>query len=105
MSGIDLPWSPRTRQVQGRVSEQRAAKRLGARLHPNSGAGKIKFDYSTDDAIFEHKDANKTHTLNAAFLMDFFRKAARQNKDAVYVVQFGNGVILTGRISREESSE
>lgn len=99
---IDLPWSPRSRQVQGRVSEARAAKDIGARLHPNSGAGRIKFDYSNEETIFEHKDATKTHTLNGGFLMAFFRMAAKQNKEAVYVVEFANGIVLSGKLTRRE---
>ena len=97
---IEMPWKANTRQVEGRVSEKKTAKELGARLHPNSGAGRIKFDFSNAETIFEHKDAGKTHSLNAAFLMDLFRKATRQSKDAVYIVQFENGIRIVGRIER-----
>ena len=102
---IDMPWAPNTRQVAGRVSEKRAAKEAGARLHPNSGAGRIKYDYSDADAIFEHKDATLTHALNAKFLLGFFRAASRQGTRAVYVVQFANGIKLTGYVERNVMEE
>lgn len=98
---IDLPWQANpSRQVEGRISEKKTAKEFGARLHPNSGAGKIKFDFSNEDTIFEHKDAAKSHSLNAAVLLDLFRHSARQGKSACYVVQFENGIRLVGYLER-----
>jgi hypothetical protein len=38
--------------------------------------------------VVEVKDANKSFTLNRTYLMDLFRTAARQGKDAVLIVEF-----------------
>lgn len=85
---VDLPWSARSRQEQGRKSEAKAAKKMDGRLHPMSGAGSIKFDFSTEDAVIEHKDATKSFTLNATLVRDLFRNATRQGKQPVIIIQF-----------------
>lgn len=90
---LGLPYSPHTRQVQGRKSEKARAKDYGARLHPMSGAGRIKDDASNDEAVFEFKDANRTHTLKSAELRPLIRRAIQQGKDARYVVTFTDGVV------------
>lgn len=90
--GINLPWKPRSRQEQGRQTEAKVVK-IGLRAHPNSGAGSIKYDASDDETLVEVKDANKSYTLNAAYLEDLFKTAARQNKTAVMVVKFPNIII------------
>lgn len=66
---------------------------MGLRAHPNSGAGNIKYDASDEDNLVEVKDANKSFTLNAAYLEDLFRTAARQSKTAVIIVKFPDIVI------------
>lgn len=87
---ILTPWdnSKNTRQVEGRKSEVRQAKKHGARLHPNSGAGHIKDDASNAETIFEFKDVAKTHQLSGSALDGLFRRAVRQGKNAKYVVIF-----------------
>ena len=87
-NGLTLPWTADTRQVQGRKSEKKILKKLGIRQHPNSGAGKIKFDGSNEDAIVEVKDANKSFTMNAAYLNSIYTTAIKQSKDAVLLIQF-----------------
>lgn len=95
---IDTPWSGhRTRQVQGTYTEREIAKRRGARLHPRSGAGRIKDDASTDDTIIEIKDADRSHTLKGSVLDSLFRRAVRQGKEAQYVIYF-TAVDLTATI-------
>lgn len=74
---------------------------MGARPHPNSGAGKIKWDASTDQALIEVKEASKSHTVTGALLEKLFRDAVRQNKTAHYVIKFGNGITLMGVLGRE----
>ena len=66
---------------------------MGLRAHPNSGAGPIKYDASDDETLVEVKDASKSYTLNAAYLEDLFRTAARQSKTAVIIVKFPNIII------------
>lgn len=88
----DLPWknmdSP---QIQGRKIEKEWARKYGARVHPMSGAGSIKGDYSNAETVFEQKLVTKghhTHSLNGKKLNEHLQNALRQGKDAVYVVYF-----------------
>lgn len=83
-----LPWQKRSRSLQGRQTEKQIAKSRGARLHPNSGAGKIKDDASSEDVIYEVKDANKSHTVKSVELDNLLRRAIGQGKEAQYVVYF-----------------
>lgn len=88
MNDIELPWSPRSRQKEGDQTEKRIAKQKGARVHPRSGAGSIKWDASTEDELIEVKDSKKSHTLNGALLNKLLIDATRQGKEAVYIVKF-----------------
>ena len=38
--------------------------------------------------VMEVKDAERSFTLRRSYLMSLFKNAARQNKDAVLVVEF-----------------
>jgi hypothetical protein len=98
---IPTPWNPRkTRQVEGRDSEKKQARRHGVRLHPNSGAGKIKDDASDEDRLVEFKDANISHTLNANDLDVLFRRAVAQGKEAQYIILFANDLEATITLRR-----
>lgn len=99
---ISTPWQPhRSRQMQGMETEKKIAKKKGARLHPRSGAGKIKDDASTDEAVVEIKDANLTHTVKGESLDHLLRRAISQGKDAEYVIYFtAHNLTLTGKITR-----
>lgn len=91
---MSLPYNPQiTPQVKGRMDEAKMAKERGARLHPMSGAGSIKDDFSTEETIFEVKSVAKTHTLNGADLLGLFTRATRQGKLAEYIIQFGDSRI------------
>jgi hypothetical protein len=70
------------------VTEKQLLKKRGARVHPMSGAGRIKDDGSDDAYLFEIKDAVKSHTLNADDLWALFVRAVRQDREALYLVQF-----------------
>ena len=83
-------WKPRTRQTEGRVSEKKIAKSLGAKVHPNSGALRIKHDASDDETLYEIKDANKSFTLKAEDLNTIWVRATRENKEGVYVIKFNH---------------
>lgn len=63
------------------------------KAHPNSGAGKIKYDGSNDDCVMEIKDAAKSFTLNRVYLDSLFKAAARQGKEAVLIVEFPDLVV------------
>lgn len=70
-------------------------------MHSNSGAGTEKNDYSTDDAVYEHKSVAKTHTIKGSDLAQLFSGAAKQGKSAVYVVHYSDAnVTLEGVVRR-----
>jgi hypothetical protein len=48
---------------------------------------------STDDAVIEAKDVQRTHTLNGRYLDVLYRRATKQGKAAVYVIQFKDAKI------------
>ena len=84
-----LGWKgSRSPQVEGRVQEKRYLNKNKIKAHPNSGAGQIKFDGSTKDAVVELKNANKSFTMNATYLESLYKNAIQQEKDAVLVVMF-----------------
>lgn len=85
---LDIPWKQTTRQVQGMKTEKEIAKARGARLHPRSGAGRIKDDASTSDKVLEIKDANKTHSIKGSDLAKLHRRASQQGKNAEYIIYF-----------------
>jgi hypothetical protein len=81
-------WKPRSRQEEGRKTEKAIAKNLGARLHPNSGALRIKHDASDEETLYEIKDANKTYTLSADELFTLWTRAVRESKEPVFIVHY-----------------
>lgn len=83
-----VPWRHRTRQEQGRKTEQVIARERGLRQHPNSGAGRIKDDASDEECVYEIKDARKSYTLNGVEMKTTHVRAIRQGKRAVWVVVF-----------------
>lgn len=85
---LNLPWKPRSRQMDGLASEAQIAKARGARVHPRSGAGKIKWDASDEETLYEMKDANKTHQLSGELLKRLHLAAIQQGKTAEYVIYF-----------------
>ena len=44
--------------------EAAEAKRIGAKIHKNSGRGMVKGDMSNDDFVIDAKFANKTFTIS-----------------------------------------
>ena len=94
-------WQKDTPQVRGRKVEARAAKKLGARVHPMSGAGSEKDDFSTDEEIYEFKNPGKSHTISGAKLNEQLRRAYQQGKTAKYVIYFDDSdVTLEGTLYR-----
>jgi hypothetical protein len=84
---MDMPWRPRTPQERGRQTERAVLKGKGARAHPGSGSGKIRFDGSTDEEIIEVKEASKILSLTRAYLELLLQTAIRQQKQAVLIVR------------------
>ena len=97
---LTIPWNTGSRQREGRLTEKRIAKELGAKVHPASGALRIKHDASDEMTLYEIKDANKTHTIKAVELLSVWKEAAMAEKEAVYLVKFTNGITLFGIIQK-----
>jgi hypothetical protein len=87
---VDLPWQPRSRSMEGMQTEKQIVKKKGGRVHPRSGAGKIKDDGSNDEEVMEVKDAKRSHTLKVSELNALFKRAAQQGKEARYLVYFSD---------------
>lgn len=86
--------------MEGMAVEKKQAKAHGARLHPRSGAGNIKWDASNEETLFEMKNALKSHTLNGVYLRRLALDAAQQGKEARYLVSFEEaGVEIECRIN------
>jgi len=96
---MELPWKPRSPQEKGRKAEKPILKERGARAHPGSGSGGIKWDGSNDDEVIEIKDAAKSYTLAAKYLESLYRSSTRQSKAAVLIVQFPT-LLVECRITR-----
>ena len=77
---------------------------MGARVHPNSGALRIKHDASDKETLYEIKDANKTYTLKAEELNELWVRAARDVKTPEFVIVFKHhGLTATIQITKEMS--
>ena len=96
---LQLPWKVATAQERGKKAEKPFAKKIGARIHPNSGAGSIQFDMSTDNDVVELKTAEKSFALNAKYLERIYQFAIQQGKEARIVIVFPN-VTITAHITR-----
>lgn len=59
-------------------------------MHPNSGAGSIKQDGSTDHILYEIKDARKSFRLNWKDLRELLVRALRQEKVGVMLIYFSD---------------
>lgn len=95
MDELQLPWSPPTRQQDGAKTEKRLLKQEGARVHPRSGAGRIKEDgskgqgnFDPEDVLYEVKDCRKSYTLKATDLRQSFVRAVQQGRTSVWLVYF-----------------
>lgn len=88
-----MGWKRRTRQQEGRHSEAKILKRYGAKAHPNSGAGSIPFDGSTQHSVIEIKDAVKTYRMDHTYLRRLRTVAGRSGKQAILVVKFPDMIV------------
>lgn len=97
-----LPRNVVTSLEQGRRGEAAAARRLGMRLHPASGSGRTKADMSDAEAVIEWKvvDTAQSHSVKLSTLLATLREAEIRDKDAYYVIDFGD-IVLEGRIHRK----
>jgi hypothetical protein len=79
--------------MQGIRSEKKILKILGARRHPMSGAGSIKYDGSDEDTVWEIKDAEISYVLRGDFLREGLESSARQSKEFMMVVHFADSEV------------
>jgi hypothetical protein len=98
-----LPWRVRNPQEKGRKQEEQVLRSNGARAHPGSGSGKIRFDGSTEEELIEVKHASKTLTLTLSYLELLLTTAIRQEKSALLVIRMP-GLRLECRLYREGST-
>lgn len=86
---LGLPYQvQKTRQRIGQEAEKSMARARGARIHPMSGAGRIKDDASNEEKLYEFKNVSRTHTLKGRDLLALFKRSIQQSKEAEYVVYF-----------------
>lgn len=92
-----VPWKgARTPQERGREAERRLVKERGGRVHPRSGAGRIKNDGSTPVTDLEVKHTSKSSfTLKGADLRKSWVDSVRAGKEEMkWVIEFANhGVV------------
>lgn len=96
---IEMPWRKTTPQVAGRKAEAAAAKRDGAKLHPMSGAGRIKGDYSDDSYVYEHKSVGKQFTLKGSDIASLWRTSTRTKKVPIWIIEYPGGYTATITVS------
>ncbi len=82
------------------MTEAAIAKERGLRLHPMSGAGRIKQDASDREQLVEVKDANRSYTVKASDVKSLHHEASIQGKEPVLVVVFTNGYEVEAVIRR-----
>ena len=87
-TGVVIPFPTGTAQDFGRKYEKEQAKKDGYRLHPGSGAGRIKHDASDEETVIEYKTARKSFALQGQYLQDLFGVAIRQGKEARMEIHF-----------------
>jgi hypothetical protein len=99
MTEWHVPWRKQTPQAQGRTTEKRVLKSLGANVHPMSGAGRIKGDGSTKDFLYEVKESRKQFTLSLSLVKIMWRRAAKEGKDPLVIVKYP-GYLVTMTIEK-----
>jgi hypothetical protein len=75
----------------GKKSEKRVAKRMGAKLHPNSGAGVTKSDASLEEREFRvemKSTTTQTMALDMAWLIKIAHEALDHGQTPCVVVSF-----------------
>jgi len=100
-------WKIDTPQVAGRRYEKKAVKEYGGKPTPMSGAGNIKYDgmrkavEENEASIIEVKKSDKSFTLKSDDLLKSLRYAQKQNKEVVWHIKFGNGLVAEVWLTKE----
>lgn len=77
------------------MSEKSESKRLGAKLHKNSGRGTHKGDASWENFTVDFKEVGKSFTLNKEVWAKATTDAIRNGNDPAIVVVIGASGIKT----------
>lgn len=77
------------------MSERGESKRLGAKLHKNSGRNTKKGDASWYNFVVDFKEVGKSFTLNKDVWSKATTDALKSNKDPAIVVVLGETGIKT----------
>jgi hypothetical protein len=77
------------------MSEKSEGKRIGAKLHKNSGRGTKKGDASWNGFVIDFKEVGKSFTLNKDVWAKAVTDALRSNADPAIVVVLGESGIKT----------
>ena len=78
------------------MSERSEGKRIGAKLHKNSGRNTKKGDASWHNFVIDFKEVGKSFTLNKDVWAKVTTDALKSHKDPAIVVVLGE----TGNITR-----
>ena len=79
------------RQRKTTLSEKSESKRIGARLHKNSGRGTHKGDATFENFTVDFKEVGKSFTLNKDVWAKATTDAIRNGNDPAIVVVIGEG--------------
>ena len=77
------------------MSERSEGKRIGAKLHKNSGRNTKKGDASWYNFVIDFKEVGKSFTLNKDVWAKATTDALKSNKDPAIIVVIGSGSIKT----------
>ena len=83
------------RQRKTTLSEKSESKRIGARLHKNSGRGTHKGDATFENFTVDFKEVGKSFTLNKDVWAKATTDAIRNGNDPAIIVVFGEGTPKT----------
>jgi hypothetical protein len=77
------------------LSEKSESKRIGARLHKNSGRGTHKGDATFENFTVDFKEVGKSFTLNKDVWAKATTDAIRNGNDPAIIVVIGEGTPKT----------
>jgi hypothetical protein len=83
------------RQRKTTLSEKSESKRIGARLHKNSGRGTHKGDATFENFTVDFKEVGKSFTLNKDVWAKATTDAIRNGNDPAIIVVIGEGTPKT----------
>jgi hypothetical protein len=91
-----VPLASKPKKEKGTMSERSEGKRIGAKLHKNSGRNTKKGDASWHNFVIDFKEVGKSFTLNRDVWAKAVTDALKSNADPAIVVVLGE----TGRKTR-----